>query len=260
MLSIEELEHIGRLKGISRVNAEKDYLQDLLLFGMYSRISDELVFKGGTCLFKIYKLNRFSEDLDFTSRGGINPWKLFSKVISDLELLNVEGRIKEIKRYKNEVNVRMLFTGPLYNGSKESLCFIPINISLKERVVLEPRREMMIPLYREIPNFEVFAMQEHEILAEKIRAILTREKPRDVYDLWFLLCKRGLPFDITLVNKKLRLYNLKFDLVEFMKSIDIKKGLWKLDLQNLILSNLPEFENVREDISKKITTETSKSK
>jgi predicted nucleotidyltransferase component of viral defense system len=63
MLNYEELENIAKLKRLSLKNGEKDYLQDLLLFIIYSNVGEELIFKGGTCLYKIYKLNRFSEDL-----------------------------------------------------------------------------------------------------------------------------------------------------------------------------------------------------
>lgn len=230
------------------ISTEKDYLQDLVLFSLYSKIGGELIFKGGTCLYKFYKLNRFSEDLDFTLVKKININKTLNKIVSDLDLLNIKGKIKEIKKYRTEINIRILFNGPLYKGSKETQCFIPLNISQKERVVLEPEREMMLSLYREIPNFELFVMKEQEIFAEKIRAILTREKPRDVYDLWFLLSKKNVKPDLELVDKKLRLYNTEFNLNRFKKAIDRKKGIWNIDLKNLIIGELPSFDKIRTEI------------
>ena len=252
MLSYEELEKIGKLKRLSLVNTEKDYLQDLILFSIYSNIGKELIFKGGTCLYKIYKLNRFSEDLDFTLTKEVNAKKLSNKIISDLMLLNIRARIKEIKRYKNEINIRLLMNGPLYKGSKEAQCFIPLNISLKERLLLDPKKESIIPLYKELPNFEIFIMQEKEILAEKIRAIFTRTKPRDIYDSWFLLKKKNISFDLRLINKKLDLYSLNFDLREFKNKIEKMKGLWKIDLKYLILGELLEFDEVKKEIISKI--------
>ncbi len=252
MLSYKELEDTARLKRISLINAEKDYLQELILFSLYSKISDELVFKGGTCLYKFYKLNRFSEDLDFTMRKRIYFKKIFNKVITDLELLNIKGKIKEIKEYGNEVNIRILLNGPLYKGSKSTQCFIPINISLRESIILEPKREAIISMYKEIPNFEAFIMQEQEILAEKVRAILTREKPRDIYDLWFLLSKKNVAFDLLLINKKLSIYGLKFDSHEFSSRINKQKGLWNLDLKNLIIGELPDFNAVKKEIFERI--------
>ncbi len=253
MLTFKELEVVARLKRLSLINAEKDYLQELMLFSLYSRISDELVFKGGTCIYKFYKLNRFSEDLDFTLRKSVDLKKVVNKVIVDLELLNIKGKIKEVKEYKNEINIRILLNGPLYKGSKVTQCFLPINVSLKEGVIFEPKKESLISMYKEIPNFEAFIMDEREILAEKVRAIMTREKPRDVYDLWFLLNAKNVGFGLELVNKKLGLYGLKFNRNEFVRKVDSKKGLWETDLKSLIIGSLPDFSVVKKQILERIS-------
>ncbi|MBU3906785.1 MAG: nucleotidyl transferase AbiEii/AbiGii toxin family protein [Nanoarchaeota archaeon] len=249
MLTYEKLEQIARLKRLSLNSTEKDYLQNLILFSIYSNVGKELVFKGGTCLYKIYKLDRFSEDLDFTAKN-FDAKKIADKIIKDLILLNIKGKIKEIKEYRNEINVRLIFNGPLYRGSKETQCFIPLNISLREQLLLEPKKEYITSLYKELPNFYVFAMNEKEILAEKIRAIFMRQKPRDVYDLYFLL-EKGAEFDMGLINKKLSLYNLKFDLKELKNRIEKMKGFWQTDLKNLMIK-APEFEEVRGEIIKHI--------
>ena len=249
MLTYEEFENIARLKRLSLANAEKDYLQNIVLFSIYSIAGKELVFKGGTCLYKIYKLDRFSEDLDFTA-AKLDIEKLSSKIVSDLLLLNVKGRIKEIKEYKEGVNVRLLFNGPLYRGSKETQCFIPLNISLRENVLLEPRKEMVFSLYREIPNFEVFAMDEKEILAEKVRTIFARQKPRDIYDLHFLL-EKNIDLDVEMINKKLSLNNITFSKREFKRRIEKMKGLWQIDLKNLMAKEI-DFEKVKREIFDKL--------
>lgn len=243
MLDYKELEDISNLKRISLINTEKDYLQELILFSLYSKISDELIFKGGTCLYKAYKLNRFSEDLDFTLQKDINIKKTIDKIIKDMRLFNINGAIKELKIYKNDINVRLLFKGPLFKGNKDSQCFIPLNISKKEKSILEPIKKNISSMYKEIPNFDVFVMQEKEILAEKVRAILTREKPRDIYDLWFLL-NNNVEINFELIDKKLKLYGLKFNINNFKNAIYKKKNLWNLDLKNLIISDLPEFDLV----------------
>lgn len=252
MLSYEELENIAKLKRLSLTNAEKDYLQDLILFSIYSNVGKELVFKGGTCLYKIYKLNRFSEDLDFTLTQKIDTEKTTNRIVSDLMLLNIKSKIKEIKEHKNEVNVRILLNGPLYKGSKETQCFIPLNISMKEKTLLEPKKESIIPLYKELPNFEIFVMQEKEILVEKIRAALTRMKPRDVYDLWFLLVKKNTGFDYTLVDKKLGLYNLKFNFEMFKNRVEKMRGLWETDIKNLVVGELQDFAKTKKELFEKI--------
>ncbi|MDD4878778.1 MAG: nucleotidyl transferase AbiEii/AbiGii toxin family protein [Candidatus Nanoarchaeia archaeon] len=248
MLSREELENIARIKRISIVNAEKDYLQELILRSIYSLAGKALVFKGGTCLYKIYKLGRFSEDLDFTLNGKINLEKLAARVISDLGMLGIKGRIKETKEHANETNIRLLMNGPLFKGGAETQCFIPLNISKKEKMILEPAKESVIPLYREIGSFDVFAMQEKEILAEKIRAISTRMKPRDIYDAWFLVAKKGIEFDLNFANKKLELYGQAFELSAFRRRVESMQGLWLADLRHLIIGELPDFNAVKKGI------------
>ena len=66
MLEKIELEKIAKEKGYSIKNIETDYLLEVLLFVIYREIGRQLVFKGGTALYKFYSLNRFSQDLDFT--------------------------------------------------------------------------------------------------------------------------------------------------------------------------------------------------
>lgn len=245
---LTKLDDIARLKRLRLENAEKDYLQELVLFSLYSQISNELIFKGGTCLYKLRKLNRFSEDLDFTLTKKINIEKVTKRIIADLSLVDIKSKIKEIDKHRNEINIRLIVNGPLYKGSKETQCFLPLNISLREKILLQPKKEVFTSLYKEIRDFEIFFMQEQEILAEKIRAILTREKPRDVYDLWFLLINKKINFNLKLVDKKLKIYNLKFNFDDFINAVERKRGLWAIDLKGLIIGDLPEFNNVKEEI------------
>jgi len=251
MLSLIELEDTAKLKRLPITSAEKDYLQEILLFSIYSNVGKELIFKGGTCLYKINKLNRFSEDLDFTLAKKIDIEKLANKILANLMLLNIKGKIKEINKYDREINVRFLLNGPLYRGVKEAQCYIPLNISLREQPVYEPNKINFISLYKEIPNFDIFSMQEKEILAEKIRAIFTRMKPRDVYDSWFLLVKKNIEPDLQLINKKLSLYKIKFNLDEFKNRIEKMKSLFQIDLKNLIISDLPEFDVIKKELLEK---------
>lgn len=248
MIKKDELAKTAEAKRLSLENAEKDYLLELLLFSIYQNFGETLALKGGTCMYKLYNLNRFSEDLDFTlNKRKFDLEKFLSKILRLLKLLGIEGKIKDTEKYRNEINVRLSFKGPLYDGRKESLCFISINISLRERVLKDLKKELLIPVYREIPSFEVFALDEQEILAEKVRAILTRNKPRDVYDLWFLL-KRGVKQDVKLINRKLKVYGMSFSRDMFIEAVKEKRALWETDLRGLIIGDLPDFEKIRSDI------------
>ncbi len=251
MITKEELTTIAHLRGLHAKNAERDYLLELSLYS-FSKFGNTLVLKGGTALYKFYNLNRFSEDLDFTmNTRKINIEKMAQTLLSHASLIGIRGSLEEKRRYKNEINVRASFRGPFYDGSKTSMTRITINISLRERPQYLTKA-FLVPNYREIPSFTVHVLDAKEILAEKIRAIMTREKPRDVYDLWFLL-KRRIPIDEVLINKKLKINHISFEKKEFLGHVERKRGAWKRDLQGLLMGSPPDFEEILQDITKNFT-------
>ncbi len=246
MIKKEELSEIANAKRISLRNAEKDYLLELLLFAIYSETGDSFVFKGGTALYKFYNLNRFSEDLDFTINARrIDINKIVDLALRRLSALGIEGK-SQIEAYGNEVNARLMFRGPLYDGSKESMAFVAINCSLREKPLIV-RKELFVPSYREIPSFDVYVMGAEEILAEKVRTIFARNKARDAYDLWFLL-KRGIAPDMKMIDRKLKVCKLSFSKKAFAEKLAEKEGLFERDLSGLILGGLPEFKRIKAEI------------
>jgi len=140
----------------------------------------------------------------------------------------------------SEINARLEFRGPLFSGGRESLCRATLNISRRERARLDPERVLIVPAYREIPSYTVRVMDGREMLAEKVRAVMTRNKPRDVYDLWFLL-SRGLEPDSKLIDAKLRLYRMNYSTTSFLQKLEEKRGAWKTDLQGLVIGELVDF-------------------
>lgn len=246
MIKKEELAEIANAKRISLKNAEKDYLLELLLFAIFSETGDSFVFKGGTALYKFYNLNRFSEDLDFTINARrIDIHKITDMALRRLSALGLEGK-SQIEAYGNEVNARLLFRGPLYDGSKESMAFVAINCSLREKPLIV-KKELFVPSYKEIPSFDAYVMGAEEILAEKVRAIFTRNKARDVYDLWFLL-KRGVVPDIKMIYRKLKVCKLSFSRKIFSEKLGEKEGLFRRDLSGLIIGEPPEFGRISAEI------------
>ena len=252
MISIEELRKISKLKGIFNLgNTEKDYIQDIVLLSISRNTKDEMIFKGGTCLYKFYKLDRFSEYIDFTLGKEINIDRLIQKIISDLSYFEIETEIKSTKRVMNSIMITLRSKGPLYKGFPQTLSSIGIDVNLKSTIDLEPMLAKYNTFYSDIPSFSLMIMQETEILAEKIRAIISRTKARDVYDLWFLL-EKGVNFDEKLIEKKLKYYKQEWDSKEFMKKLDLKKRVWEIELRPLVKSP-PDFSKVKNFIMKRIS-------
>ena len=90
------------------------------------------------------------------------------------------------------------------------------------------------------------------MLSEKIRAIMTSIKPRDVFDVYFILSK-GEIFSIEFVNKKLAFYKESFDKQHFIEKLKEKKGLWEKELRKYV-KDIPDFERVLESIIEMINT------
>lgn len=245
MIEKAELERVGKIKGLNIRNIEKDYLLELLLFILYKESGRKLVFKGGTALYKLHNLNRFSEDLDFTLTSTIKIEDLFKKIITKLGQIGIKGRIKAIDHYRNQVNIKSELKGPLFDGNIKTLSLISINISLKEKPIYAPEQRMIFSQYPDIVSFDVFIMPLNELFAEKIRALLSRSKARDVYDIWFLLNK-GVEIKINDINKKLKLYKKTFNKKEFLEKIEATKKIWDTDLRGLIIGELPDFDKIKE--------------
>ena len=65
----------------------------------------------------------------------------------------------------------------------------------------------MSSIYPVIFTSFVYHLAAEEILAEKVRAILTRQQGRDIYDLWYLL-SQNTQLDTHLVKEKLNYYQI----------------------------------------------------
>ncbi len=225
MLEKEEIIRISKIKGLGIKNTEKDYLLELLLYILYKEIGRKLIFKGGTALYKLHSLNRFSQDLDFVlDSSKINIEMLFKKIIGRLKDIEVNGRIRELSDHRNRKNIKLELRGPLFDGNAKNLTLLIINLSLKEKCVYKAEQRRVFPLYPDIPSFDVFVMPLHELFAEKIRMVMIRDKPRDVYDIWFLLDK-NTKVDLKIINKKLRLYQKTFSKKELKTKIEEKEKI-----------------------------------
>lgn len=248
MISLEELKDVAKLKGIRNIGfAEKDYLIDIILLLISKSTKDELVFKGGTCLYKFYKLNRFSEDIDFTARKYVDTDALAKAVISGLAAFGINSNLKQKKKMRNSVIVAIKSQGPLYMNTAQSSCSIRIDINFKSGIEIEPANSEYSPIYKEVPRFPILIMAEKEILAEKVRAIMTRNKARDVYDLWRLLLK-GIEADKGLIAKKMEYYNMKFTFAAFERSVNAKKAVWEKELAPLVFGAIPQFSDAKKEI------------
>ena len=239
MIDELRLKEISKLFGMRPWQQEKHYLQSLIL----SIISDlPLVFKDGTYLWMFHGLNRFSEDLDFTSRGNFR--EDFPEFVSrSIRLYGYENEAKIIKSNEHGISVRFLIEGPLHKNDKNR-CVIYVEISGREKAVLPG-----IPLKLDFPQYDIpvkvlSGMNLDEVGSEKVRAILTREKARDIFDLYFLIRQKEIKLDTELINKKLTYYGKRFDSNQFMQELKSRGSLYSKTSKPLVFGEMPDFDEV----------------
>ncbi len=244
MISKEILAEIGKRKQLkNKEHIEKDYFQDVFLFNLFKK-TNKFVFKGGTALYKLYGLKRFSEDLDFS-------------LIDNLSLENIEEiirnvarssdfEIKSIKKTRDSIMFKLSCKGILtkYNTLR-------IDVNFRNRIILGQDIKNYISDYADLNPFSLKILKPEEMIAEKIHSIFARNKARDLFDLFFLL--RISDFNKDLTEEKLKIFNMKFNSDPLKKKIERIKDVWEKELKPFIFSELPEFEIVRDFVLSKVS-------
>jgi len=194
--------------GSGRVAVEKDFVISVILMlidGLpeFSPFSDRMVFRGGTCIKKVLYPDetRLSEDLDFMSLT-LEESRSFLKAVDGLtgENLGVTSFERSEIEYENERGLDFIL---YYTSVLQQRNHITFNLSTTSP--LEPVSRMRVhvaPYFSESPT--VLTLGTNEIVAEKTRALLQRKKPRDVFDIWFLIKEKGIKLDTDLLRKKLQ--------------------------------------------------------
>ncbi|MDE2791317.1 MAG: nucleotidyl transferase AbiEii/AbiGii toxin family protein [Paracoccaceae bacterium] len=141
----------------------------------------ELRFRGGTALNKLHfpKPLRYSEDIDLvrTSAGAIRP------ILDKLrELLEPWLGPADFKR--SPVAPKLRFRVPAEDGGEHPIR-LKLEINTRERTAYDP--VVMKPFSVENPWFSgastIPTFSNEEMLATKLRALLQRNKGRDLFDL-----------------------------------------------------------------------------
>jgi len=230
MITSQELKSYAHLRRIKLIDqAWKDYLQDLTLYLLYKKYP-QILFRGGTCIWKVMKGDRFSEDIDLCL--DTIPSTLGTYLSKELKLFGFTCTILKKKQTANMLFLHYGITSPAH----------PREITLSLEILaskLCTKNINMLTLYSpypDIPPIEVRVPSYEDIIADKISAIFQRDKARDVHDL-FLLLKQGGTIDSALVSQKIS----GFTPEKLKEKIMEKKILWK-SLEPLIVKKLPSLE------------------
>jgi predicted nucleotidyltransferase component of viral defense system len=215
MLTKQQLKQLSKTYKINEYVVAREYFQLLFLKELYSKnFSEKIFFKGGTCIRLIYGGSRFSEDLDFTVELQEQE---FDKEIQKF-LKEMEGKYPITFKEKETI------TGKTYLATIETdflnqKVYIKLDFSFRDNVI-KPNKEIIKDnKYPVIFTGLIYCLSKNEILAEKVRALLTREKSRDIYDIWMLL-ELGADFKRNMIEKKLEYYNRAYNMDDVIERIE----------------------------------------
>lgn len=203
---------------------EKDYFCTVLLAYLARHGSDQLVFKGGTCLAKVHAgFYRLSEDLDFSIPLPVDA--------SRTERRNAVAQIKSVVSNVADAVPVFRCVDPLtgannstqYNGvvayqspTTGQRELILVEVSVREPLLMpamagQARTLLLDPIGGDstVSNVEIACLDKDEAMAEKFRAALSRKDVaiRDFYDLDYAVQNSALDLDnpqlVDMVHKKL---------------------------------------------------------
>lgn len=245
MYSINDMKvYANRLGFKEAYMAEKDYLQELLLKEIFSKVpGDRLVFRGGTALAKIYSSGRFSDDLDFVAHELGDKNALLKSIEYAIKSINnlYETTFTGPETYKEMVGYQIKINGPLFisSGHEASRQTVSIDINLYEKLILAPMSLIRVPIYNDIPPYSLSVKQLEELLLDKVAALIERKRlpARDLYDIWVILRKNPANLDAGKIKEAYDTYcksRGKIDYSVLAARIDMVKGVWNKEISSLI--------------------------
>ncbi len=203
-------------------NIVREYFQHIFLSELYKLPeSQNLLFKGGTALRVVYGSPRFSEDLDFSAfkvtDHAIKKYveDLFVHVLAEIERTGIRVEVGE----KSDKTSGGYFGVATFKMQDYELVGVEINISARNG--REIRGEVDSIANDFVPTYTLIHLPQEELVEEKIfGALLERKKPRDFYDLYFMMRKNMLS-----AEHKKKLKEVKEMILADGKKIDFRGEL-----------------------------------
>lgn len=200
MITKDQISSFARKFKTNESTVYREFLQILFLNKLYkNEKSSQVFFKGGTAIHFLFGAPRFSEDLDFTVTYSENEFLSLINLIFKEFVKEGEFSFKERKTITGK---RFLLTAN--HDVLPYATFINLDFSFREKVI-QPSKSTIDTPYPVIFTSFIYHLSSEEICAEKIRALLTRKKGRDLFDLWFLT-SQGVAINNVIVKEKLKYY------------------------------------------------------
>ncbi|MCD6227363.1 nucleotidyl transferase AbiEii/AbiGii toxin family protein [Candidatus Micrarchaeota archaeon] len=150
-----------------RIHRDTAILQDIVMDEIYSSV--DLAFHGGTCIWRVYKGNRFSEDLDFYMKRW-HPENV-KKALKRLESFGIK-----LTKFKTTVNT-------IFSSLKKDNVSVKVEISKPHWSFRSELKE-----YERINGsyLPIYVLPPEDLFKEKVETYLHRRLIRDIYDVYHL--------------------------------------------------------------------------
>lgn len=238
MIRKEELFRIQRSLQLPLSTIEKDYVLSLVIWGIakHQNMSTSWIFKGGTALKKCYFGDyRFSEDLDYTltTEASIDPEVIYQDLVLVFALIYESFGLKigvenlAISPFPDKnglvLQIKVPYQGPLLSSG--SLPKIKLDLTQDEILVDAPEPRDLLHQYSDsaLLDTKILCYSIYEIFAEKLRALVERTRPRDLYDVVHL-------GEFFIKNDFQKSYLQKVAIAKFKyKKLDFRASLMNID-------------------------------
>jgi len=261
MITDTRLRQLARELDVRLGYAEKNYVNSWILWAVYtSSYGDNLRFKGGTALSKLYfpETWRYSEDLDLGVEGEYRGSKeeLASALDDAARRSGIDFEVTQHRELRNEgypthyVDIDVQYNAVLGHRNTTSL-----DVMIDEYVAFGSVEHTH--QYEDTSEFTLTAYSLEEIFAEKLRALYQRSQARDYYDLYRMITEANVDDSVIVPAfvRKCEHDGLEINLEEGLpkeKRAEIRDG-WRKTLPDLV-ADLPEFDPVYVTIENHIET------
>lgn len=242
MLTQESVQDFTKKFQTSEKNIIREYVQHLFLSSLYkTKEAGKLLFKGGTALRFVFQSPRFSEDMDFTGKGVRKIREIdtpFLSALAELEMAGLDVQLEEAKETSG--GYLGIIRYKLFDVSEG----IKFEVSLRKASKTHGEATSIVSDFT--TPYSLIHISAPELVSGKIEALLFRRKPRDYYDLYFMLRHPALN---RIVNKDMLHSVLGFldnEKIDFKRELSILLPV----SHHLVLKNFKE--NLRSEIGKYI--------
>jgi len=263
MIEKNEILSIARSLGLSPDTVEKDYVLGWMLYGISKHsTTKKWVFKGGTSLKKcFFNTFRFSEDLDYTLMDSkdidvdflINVFSEITEFINEevgIDFFQDKFKFKIIDKGNGNYSAqgKIHYNGPLRRERK--VATIKLDLTTDEIIVLDTVSQKVSHPYSDAIEEGIFAncYAFEEVVAEKIRALAQRIRPRDLYDVVHFFRNRAMiknpKLVYTTLEKKCQYKNIEvptFFHIEQHDKLDELEPQW----ENMLAHQLPSLPPIK---------------